>query len=99
MIQTILTVVLEVEPASEALLRERIRALRSPQSEPREHLSAALPTLHFMSLTVFEDDQYDPIFVLEANFDGKPGPFWGQLEAKLGPELRDMLRCCRTSPP
>jgi hypothetical protein len=95
LIQTILTVVLEVEPASEALLRERIRALRSPQSEPREHLSAALPTLHFMSLTVFEDDQYDPVFVLEANFDGKPGPFWGQLEAKLGPELRDMLRCCR----
>jgi hypothetical protein len=95
MAQTILTVVLEVEPASEALLRERILALRSAQSQARDRLQASVPLLHFMSLTAFKDDQYDPIFVIEANFDGRPGPFWGQLEATLGEELRDMLRCCR----
>ena len=95
MAQTILTAVLEVEPASEALLRERILDLRSPKSRARDRLLATAPALHFMSLTVFRDDQYDPILVLEANFDGRPGPFWGQLEATLGDELRDMLRCCR----
>jgi len=48
-----------------------------------------------MSLSVFLDGHYDPIFVIEANFDGKPGPFWAQLEETLGPELRAMLRCCK----
>jgi hypothetical protein len=48
-----------------------------------------------MSLTVFTLDLYDPLFVLEANFDGPPPPFWSQLEAKIGNELREMLRCCK----
>jgi hypothetical protein len=93
--QTILSVVLEVDPPSEEVLRDRIKALRSEKVRARERLSDFVPALHFMSLTVFEDDLYDPILVLEANFDGPPSPFWGQLEATLGAELRDMLRCCR----
>jgi hypothetical protein len=93
--QTILSVILEVEPPSEGVLRDRIKALRSEKVRARERLSDSVPALHFMSLTVFKDDLYDPILVLEANFDGPPGPFWGQLEAALGAELRDMLRCCR----
>jgi hypothetical protein len=92
--QTILTAVLEVAPKSADLLRTRIGALGSGK-KAREKLSSTVPTLHFMSMSVFADDQYDPIFVLEANFDGRPGPFWAQLEAVLGAELRDMLRCCR----
>ena len=52
------------------------------------------PALHFMSITVFEDAHYDPIFVIEVNFDGAPGPFWAQLDEAIGPELRGMLRCC-----
>ena len=60
-----------------------------------DRLRSAVPVLHFMSMTVAFDDQYDPIFVLEANFDGEPGPFWGQLEAAMGPLLRDVFRLCK----
>jgi len=48
-----------------------------------------------MSISVFHGADYDPIFVIEANFDGPPGPFWAQLEATLGSNLRLMLRCCK----
>ena len=47
MAQTILTAVLEVEPASEALLRERILDLRSPKSRAGRHrwvIFASFPT-------------------------------------------------------
>jgi hypothetical protein len=93
MAQTILTAILEVEPASESTLRARISNLRSTNT--RDALKTGVPTLHFLSLSVFKDHQYDPILVLEANFDGAPGPFWAQLEAVLGVELREMLRLCR----
>jgi hypothetical protein len=48
-----------------------------------------------MSLSVFPGFDYDPLFVIEANFDGeswKAGPFWAQLESAIGPDflrLRD----------
>ena len=48
-----------------------------------------------MSLSVFTSADFDPLFVLEANFDGPTGAFWGQLEATLGRELREMLRRCK----
>jgi hypothetical protein len=54
-----------------------------------------VPALHFMSLSVFPGFDYDPLFVIEANFDGAAGPFWAQLEAAIGPDLRAMLRCCK----
>ena len=37
----------------------------------------------------------DPIFVIEANFDGPPAAFWGHVEATLADRLRPMLRCCK----
>ncbi|TMK30141.1 MAG: hypothetical protein E6G69_10520 [Alphaproteobacteria bacterium] len=46
-------------------------------------------------MSVFPSADYDPVFVIEANFDGPPGVFWGQMEATLGPQLRAMLRCCK----
>jgi hypothetical protein len=78
----------------------RIESLRASEEEKGndqkyDHIRSAVPTLHFMSITVADDDQYDPIFVLEANFDGEPGPFWAQLEEVIGPDLRDMLRMCK----
>lgn len=100
--QTILSIVAEVQPASADLVRRRLDALTAEQeAKPKpgdqsyDSLRSAVPVLHFMSMTVASDDQYDPVFVLEANFDGEPGPFWAQLEAAIGPTLRDVLRLCK----
>jgi MFS family permease len=99
--QTVLSVVLEVQPESADVLRGLIDKLRydeehpPPGTEPYGRLMAGVPVLHFLALTVFPGADYDPIFVIEANFDGRPGPFWALMEATLGPELRAMLRCCK----
>jgi hypothetical protein len=99
--QTTLSVVLEVEPASVGLLSKLIEDLKNAEvrgsgvTEPYGRLKWGVPTLHFMSMSVFQGADYDPIFVIEANFDGVPGPFWAQLEATLGDDLRAMLRCCK----
>jgi hypothetical protein len=100
--QTTLSVVLEVAPESAKLLSkiiERVRCdeetLRPGDTELYSRLKWGMPSLHFMSMSVFQGADYDPIFVIEANFDGLPGPFWAQLEATLGSNLRLMLRCCK----
>jgi hypothetical protein len=100
--QTILSVVLEVSPESAGRLSLLIEKLKQREENPGQGmdqsydgLKASVPLLHFMSLSVFPGADYDPIFVLEANFDGEPGPFWAQLEARLEPFLRPMLRCCK----
>lgn len=100
--QTTLSVVLEVEPASTGRLSAVIEKVKYdeehpvlPTAEMYSRLKENVPTLHFMSMSVFEGADYDPIFVIEANFDGEPGPFWAQVEATLGEDLRTMLRCCK----
>jgi hypothetical protein len=98
--QTTLSVPLEVKPESSAQLKTLIDALRTqkqPAGYPDQYqrLLKEAPSLHFMSISVFPSADYDPIFVLEANFDGPSGVFWGQLEAIFGPQLRAMLRCCK----
>ncbi len=94
--QSIRSVILELQPESVAQVRVRITALEQQQKELETAYSAlasALPLLHFMSITVFPDAQYDPVLVIEANFDGAPGPFWQQFERAFGEELRAVLRC------
>jgi hypothetical protein len=100
--QTTLSVVLEVQPESAGKLSDLIEELRRredapPPENPEKYgrLKNGVRVLHFMSLTVFPGADYDPIFVIEANFDGPAGVFWGQLEATLAIELRAMLRCCK----
>ncbi len=102
MIQTTLTVPLEVKPESAARLSSLINDFKNREDQPPPgeeanfaRLITQLPMLHFMSMSVFEDRAYDPIFIIEANFDGPPGPFWTQLEALAGDTLREMLRCCK----
>ncbi|MBO9624343.1 MAG: hypothetical protein J7500_16665 [Sphingomonas sp.] len=100
--QTTLSVALEVKPESYDHLSNLLDALRDRRStDPSggkgtyaEFLSR-VPALHFLSLSVFPGFDYDPLFVLEANFDGRPGPFWAQLEAAVGEDLRTILRCCK----
>jgi hypothetical protein len=100
--QTVISVVLEVQPASADILSRVIDGLREVEeapptgfSEKYGRLKASVPALHFMSMTIFKDGQYDPIFALEANFDGPAGPFWAALEDLLGNELRQIVRCCK----
>ncbi len=84
---------MEISPRSADRLRELITPIHI-----RKSLDARLDqiqTLHFASMTVFEDQRLDPTLVLEANFDGRPGPFWADLEAAIGPRLRGMLRFCK----
>jgi hypothetical protein len=98
--QTILSVVLDVEPQSAKRLSGLIEEFKRDQEPPGaaewySDLKTEVPALHFMSMSVFESASYDPIFVIEANFDGPPGPFWAQMEAAFGAQLRPMLRCCK----
>ena len=97
-----LSVTLEVEPGSSDRLSSLIETLKAQEESPPhgvpekyDRLKTAVPVLHFMSISVFPGWHYDPALVFEANFDGPPGVFWGQLEAALGEQLRDMLRCCK----
>ncbi len=100
--QTTLSVALEVKPESYQHLSGMLDALRDRRSQdpsggsgPYAEFLTRVPALHFLSLTAFPGFDYDPLFVIEANFDGPPGPFWAQLEAAAGVDLRAMLRCCK----
>ena len=100
--QTILSVALEVAPESCARLSGLLDALKRRESdhphgipESYDRLKRSVPVLHLMSMSVFPASDYDPLFVIEANFDGTPGVFWAQLEAVIGEDLRAMIRCCK----
>jgi hypothetical protein len=100
--QTTLCVPLEVKPESCSRLSALVEELRRQEDIGRfgfpenfARVARDIPTLHFMSMSVFTAADYDPVFILEANFDGAPGVFWGQLEAAFGDRLREMLRCCK----
>src|SRR3954451_23962141 len=100
--QPTLCVPLEAKPESCSRLSALIDELRRPEDtgecgypENFARVARDVPTLHFMSMSVFTAAEYDPMFILEANFDGAPGVFWGQLEAALGDQLRERLRCCK----
>jgi len=100
--QTTLSVPLEVKPESCIRLASLVDALKAredkggpPQAQNFNRITQQIPVLHFMSMSVFPAAEYDPLFILEANFDGPPGPFWCQLEALLGDDLRALLRCCK----
>jgi hypothetical protein len=100
--QTTLSVVLEAQPQSVRLLADLIDNLRMKEESAdsgydRQYgrLMERVPALHFISISIFPCGEYDPVFVIEANFDGAPGPFWAQVEAALGDDIRPMLRCCK----
>jgi hypothetical protein len=100
--QITLSVPLEVKPESCSRLAVLIDELKrredkgdNPDLPNFDRVTRLIPSLHFMSMSVFRSANYDPLFILEANFDGLPGPFWGQMEALLGERLRAILRCCK----
>ncbi|QBM23901.1 hypothetical protein E1B03_16280 [Citrobacter arsenatis] len=100
--QSTLSVALEVKPESYEYLSSLLNELREKRAPPQQGVTgkfapflASVPVLHFLSLSLFPGYEYDPLFVIEANFDGEPGPFWAQLEDAIGPELRHFLACCK----
>lgn len=99
--QTTLCVPLEVRPESHSRLSSIVEEFRTEedmgagQADHFSRLKEGIPTLHFMSMSVFTSSEYDPLFILEANFDSEPGVFWGQLDALYRDNLREMLRCCK----
>jgi len=100
--QTTLSVTLEVKPESTGTLTAQIDRLHDRSTVrtaggPQDYgwFMQDVPSVHFLSMNVFPGADYDPLFVLEANFDGTPSVFWGQLEAAMGDELRAMVRCCK----
>jgi len=103
MSQTVLAVIAEVEAASVDLLRDRVRNWRAqaidrpPDGQPGRQfgLYAAMPTLHFMSLSVFDDPHWDPLLVFESNFDGDPDAYWQEVDSNLAAELRPILACTK----
>src|SRR5262249_28383640 len=96
--QTTLSVTLEVKPESADHLATLIDNLHDRYGKSTDGYAAFLagvPVVHFLSMSVFPGADYDPLFVLEANFDGATGVFWGQLQAAIGEDLRAMVRCCK----
>jgi len=98
--QTTLCVPLEVKPESCSRLSALIEVIkvREDKANPAQNfarITNSIPTLHFLSMSVFAGGDYDPIFILEANFDGPPGVFWGQIETVLVKDLREIVRCCK----
>ena len=100
------SIALEVRPTHKEKLVKILVDLRGGRSRGREgdpghypEVLEKLPTCHFLSLCVFESADYDPVLVIEANFDGPSGPFWAHLQHLLdegkGEPLREALRCCK----
>jgi hypothetical protein len=103
--QSLLTMSMEVQPRNVDALRRCIQDLKdaienrgglAAGADPYDGIGMAVPALHFISIMVFEDDWYDPLLTVEANFDGDPTTFLPQLEVPaLEPFLREMIRCCK----
>ena len=103
--QTIVSVVFPADPAALDALQAEMDTVRKKLAGAQNDfavLRAALPTLHFMSVVLFAptagvpagDPPATPQFILEANFDGAPGPFWAALQAVIGEDLRSLIRLC-----
>ncbi len=100
MIQTVTTVAFEVQPGSAGLLEQRVAAMRDAQERdgaapPYQALRLAVPTLHFMSIMLIRQAHYDPMLLLEVNFDGPPAEFWARFSAALRAELLQVLPLCQ----
>jgi hypothetical protein len=99
--QTTLSVTLEVQPDSASRLSDLINALRGEEENPPPgyaekygRLKASVPTLHFMSISIFSSADYDPLFVIEANFDGSQACSGHNSRQRWG---RNFGICCATA--
>jgi uncharacterized protein YneF (UPF0154 family) len=92
---TIVDVILEVDPDSVEVMRQRIRAITNLNGALSFTQLEQIPQLHFMSMQIFEDEHFDPLFVFENNFDGTPGTYWPGVMAQLSDDLRSIFACTK----
>ena len=98
MAQTLLSVILELRPTSVMHVQEILARWRDDQERAPDlysEMRIRVPGLHFMSFTVFTDNQDDPILAIEANTDDDAKLFWHRLTTAYGDILRTVLLCCK----
>lgn len=98
MAQTLLSLILELRPASVMRVHDILARWRDDQEQAPHSYSemrTRMPGLHFMSLTVFTDSHYDPILAIEANTDDPAKLFWRRLAESYADILQTVLRCCK----
>lgn len=94
-----LSLTLELDPRSAPLARAELEALKArAQADGYREFGSAMAMAHFMSMTVFDDYDFDPAFILEANFDGPATAFFKRLEETIGDGLRRLLACVKARP-
>lgn len=93
---TILDVVLEVNPDSRDQLRLLILSLLQKESPDFPGLRT-IPHLHFLSMQIFDDPHYDPLFIFENNFDGDAATYWGEVLGVLEDDLRQIFACSKAA--
>src|SRR5882762_6120747 len=92
---TIVDVILEVDPDSVEVMRQRIRAVTNLNGALSFARLEKISQLHFMSMQIFEDDSFDPLLVFENNFDGTPDTYWPSVLAQLSDDLRSIFACTK----
>lgn len=98
MAQTLLSLILDLRPASVMQVQDILARWRDDQEQAPDFYSEMrirMPGLHFMSFTVFTDSQDDPILAIEANTDDDAKLFWHRLAAAYADILRTVILCCK----
>ena len=97
---TIVDVVIEADPRSFQLLRDRVQALARKEDPKIRGVPSfvrlkQIDQLHFMSLQIFQDRHFDPLLVFENNFDGNCESYWNQVLQQIGDDLRSIFACTK----
>jgi hypothetical protein len=97
---TIVDVLLEGNPDSLDLMRERVQALANTEDPKISGVASfvrleKIPQLHFISMQIFEDVHFDPLLVFENNFDGDSNTYWQSVLAQLSDDLRGIFACTK----
>jgi hypothetical protein len=98
---TISDVVLEINPKSFQTLCTRLQDFASKE-DPKTGAPSfvrvkQIDQLHFMSLQVFQDRHFDPLLILESNFDGDATKYWKKTLELLGQDLRAIFACTKSA--
>jgi hypothetical protein len=97
---SIVDILLEADPDSLGLLRQRVQALADREDPkikgaPLFIRLQKIPQLHFMSMQIFEDGHFDPLLVFENNFEGEPDTYWQSVLAELSDDLQGIFACTK----